>query len=111
MLIRIFVDCQQSLFSSKIRGKNAICEEERNTKKARERDCERDVRAAMLGAASSVGISFVFRRRRYQRQRRHDHSHARKFACFEFFPQFLRERETAQAGNNKLPYETPSPRV
>ena len=76
-----------------------------------ERDCERDVRAAMLGAASSVGISFVFRRRRYQRQRRHDHSHARKFACFEFFPQFLRERETAQAGNNKLPYETPSPRV
>ena len=100
VLIRIFVDCQQSLFSSKIRG------EERNPwgrtqyKKARERDCERDVRAAMPRAANSVGISFVFRRRRYQRQRRHDHSHARKFACFEFFPQFSRKRETAQAGNS-----------
>ena len=39
------VDCEQSLFSSKIRGKETC-----------KRDCERDLRAAMPRAASSVGV-------------------------------------------------------
>ena len=41
------LNCEQSLFSSKIRGK------ERKTSK---RDCERDVGATIPRAASSVGV-------------------------------------------------------
>ena len=45
----IAIDCEKSLFSSKIRGK----ERKQVTCK---RDCERDLRAAMPRAASSVGV-------------------------------------------------------
>ena len=41
----LLLDCEQSLFSSKIRGKETC-----------KRDCERDLRAAMPRAASSVGV-------------------------------------------------------
>ena len=44
----VLVDCEQSLFSSKIRG------ERTQNKKTCKRDCERDLRAAMPRAASSV---------------------------------------------------------
>ena len=47
----LIVDCEQSLFSSKIRGK-----ERKTSIKTCKRDCERDLRAAMPRAASSVGV-------------------------------------------------------
>ena len=53
----ITLGCEQSLFSSKIHGKE--CE---TSKHASSRDCEHDMGAAMLLAASRVGIGRLAKR-------------------------------------------------
>ena len=94
VLIRNFVDCEQSLFSSEIRG-----DERKTSKRAEAR--ERDVRATMPWAASSVG---VFARlptpAQYQRQRRHDHSHTRTVCLFCVFRTVFEEKWDCSQSRN-----------